>query len=33
VQGAPPWNVNRIAPRSVVVAFGTKPGGLTRFEL
>jgi hypothetical protein len=33
VQGPPPWNVNRIAPRSVVVALGTEPGGLTRFEL
>jgi nitroimidazol reductase NimA-like FMN-containing flavoprotein (pyridoxamine 5'-phosphate oxidase superfamily) len=29
--GPPPWNVYRIEPRSVVVALGVEPGGLTRF--
>jgi hypothetical protein len=32
-QGPPPWNVYRIAPRSVTVVLGSEPGGLTRFEL
>ena len=31
-QGPPPWNVYRIKPRSVTVALGTEPGGLTRFR-
>jgi hypothetical protein len=31
-QGPPPWNVHRIEPRSVTVALGTEPGGLTRFR-
>jgi hypothetical protein len=31
-QGAPPWNVYRIKPRSVTVVLGTEPGGLTRFQ-
>ncbi|HEX6947762.1 MAG TPA: pyridoxamine 5'-phosphate oxidase family protein [Acidimicrobiia bacterium] len=31
-QGPPPWTVFRIDPRSAVVALGTEPGGLTRFE-
>jgi hypothetical protein len=31
-QGPPPWHVYRITPRSAVVALGTEPGGLTRFE-
>lgn len=31
-QGPPPWNVYRVKPRSVVVAWGVEPGGLTRFE-
>ena len=31
-QGAPPWNVYRIKPDSVVVTLGTEPGGLTRFR-
>ena len=31
-QGPPPWNVYRITPRSVVVALGAEPGGLTRFS-
>lgn len=30
-QGPPPWSVYRIQPRSVTVALGTAPGGLTRF--
>lgn len=32
-QGPPPWSVFRITPRSVVVALGSEPGGLTRFNL
>ena len=32
-QGPAPWNVYRINPRSVTVALGTEPGGLTRFTL
>ena len=31
-QGPPPWDVYRIEPRSVVVALGVEPGGLTRFR-
>lgn len=31
-QGPPPWHVYRIEPRSAVVALGTEPGGLTRFN-
>ena len=31
-QGPPPWNVYRLKPRSVTVALGTEPGGLTRFK-
>jgi Pyridoxamine 5'-phosphate oxidase len=31
-QGPPPWNVFRLAPRSVTVVLGTEPGGLTRFN-
>jgi hypothetical protein len=31
-QGAPPWNVFRIAPRSATVVLSTEPGGLTRFR-
>ena len=31
-QGAPPWNVYRIEPRSATVTLGTEPGGLTRFR-
>ena len=31
-QGPPPWDVYRIKPRSVTVALGTEPGGLTRFR-
>jgi len=31
-QGPPPWNVYRIKTRSVTVALGTEPGGLTRFR-
>jgi hypothetical protein len=31
-QGPPPWNVYRIEPRSVIVALGAEPGGLTRFR-
>ena len=31
-QGPPPWGVYRVAPRSVTVALGTEPGGLTRFN-
>jgi hypothetical protein len=30
-QGPPPWRVYRVQPRSVTVALGTAPGGLTRF--
>jgi pyridoxine/pyridoxamine 5'-phosphate oxidase len=30
--GPPPWNVFRVTPRSVTVALGTEPGGLTRFK-
>lgn len=32
-QGPPPWHVYRIEPRSITVALGTEPGGLTRFDL
>ena len=32
-QGPPPWNVFRVEPRSVTVALGVDPGGLTRFNL
>lgn len=31
-QGPPPWSVYRVDPRSVVVALGAEPGGLTRFR-
>jgi hypothetical protein len=31
-QGPPPWNVYRLVPRSAIVALGTEPGGLTRFN-
>src|SRR4051794_23918316 len=31
-QGAPPWNVYRIEPRSATVVLSTEPGGLTRFR-
>lgn len=31
-QGPPPWHVYRIESRSAVVALGTEPGGLTRFN-
>jgi hypothetical protein len=31
-QGPPPWNVYRIEPRSLTVALGIEPGGLTRFR-
>ncbi len=31
-QGAPPWNVYRVVPRSAIVVLGTEPGGLTRFR-
>jgi hypothetical protein len=31
-QGAPPWNVYRIEPRSATVVLGVEPGGLTRFR-
>jgi hypothetical protein len=31
-QGPPPWDVYRIEPRSVTVALGVEPGGLTRFR-
>jgi len=31
-QGPPPWNVYRVEPRSAIVALGTEPGGLTRFN-
>jgi hypothetical protein len=31
-QGAPPWNVYRIEPRSATVVLGMAPGGLTRFH-
>jgi hypothetical protein len=31
-QGPAPWSVYRIEPRSVTVALGTEPGGLTRFR-
>lgn len=31
-QGPPPWNVYRIKLRSLTVALGTEPGGLTRFR-
>jgi hypothetical protein len=30
--GPPPWKVFRVTPRSVTVALGTEPGGLTRFK-
>jgi pyridoxine/pyridoxamine 5'-phosphate oxidase len=30
--GPPPWNVFRVTTRSVTVALGTEPGGLTRFK-
>jgi pyridoxine/pyridoxamine 5'-phosphate oxidase len=32
LQGPPPWNVYRIAPRSVTVVSSVEPGGLTRFD-
>ena len=32
LQGPPPWDVYRIAPRSAVVCMGVEPGGLTRFR-
>jgi hypothetical protein len=31
-QGAPPWNVYRIEPRSATVVLNAEPGGLTRFR-
>ena len=31
-QGAPPWHVFRIEPRSATVALGVAPGGLMRFR-
>lgn len=31
-QGPPPWNVYRVAPRSVVAVMSAEPGGLTRFN-
>lgn len=31
-QGPPPWHVYRLQPNSVIVALGTEPGGLTRFN-
>jgi hypothetical protein len=31
-QGPPPWNVDRIAPRSAIVTLTTERGGLTRFR-
>ena len=31
-QGPPPWKVYRIQPRSVTIALGSEPGGLTRFN-
>ncbi|MCU1363954.1 MAG: pyridoxamine 5-phosphate oxidase-related FMN-binding protein [Acidimicrobiaceae bacterium] len=31
-QGPPPWNVYHVETRSVTVALGTEPGGLTRFR-
>ena len=31
-QGAPPWHVYRIEPRSATVVLGIEPGGLTRFN-
>ena len=31
-QGAPPWNVYRIEPRSATVVASEEPGGLTRFR-
>jgi pyridoxine/pyridoxamine 5'-phosphate oxidase len=31
-QGPPPWNVYRIAPRSVLACWSQEPGGLTRFR-
>jgi hypothetical protein len=31
-QGAPPWNVYRIEPRSAIVTLNQEPGGLTRFR-
>jgi hypothetical protein len=31
-QGAPPWGVFRLDPRSATVVLGTEPGGLTRFN-
>lgn len=31
-QGAPPWNVYRIEPRSVTVVSTVEPGGATRFR-
>src|SRR5688572_30644506 len=30
--GPPPWNVYRVDPRSAIVALGSEPGGLTRFQ-
>ncbi|MCB1285355.1 MAG: pyridoxamine 5'-phosphate oxidase family protein [Microthrixaceae bacterium] len=31
-QGAPPWHVYRITPRSATAALDEEPGGLTRFR-
>jgi pyridoxamine 5'-phosphate oxidase-like protein len=31
-QGAPPWHVYRIEPRSATVVLSAEPGGLTRFR-
>jgi len=31
-QGPPPWNVYRMESQSAVVALGSEPGGLTRFD-
>jgi hypothetical protein len=31
-QGAPPWNVYRLEPRSATVVLSKEPGGLTRFR-
>jgi hypothetical protein len=31
-QGAPPWHVYRIEPRSATVVWNADPGGLTRFR-
>lgn len=32
LQGPPPWNVYRLAPRSATVVTSVEPGGLTRFR-